>query len=315
MPNTQTTHVAHLGGIEASYQTPGLDPAKPTLVLVNSFTTSSELYKTQYANKDLTGKMNLLAIELLGHGQTRCKLENWTYWDTAYMNVQVLQELEKQGKIDQSKGVFVLGTSQGGWITVRMALLAPDKVDIFRSSETCLSRIAGIIPLGTSLDFESPKTRELKCWNAPEDLTPTIEKWSKSASDDFRPGNDFSDFLIDIGFGKDCDKSVREFWRNEIANNYIGEEGRKRARMATINLRDRDGLHGRLADVKCPVLWLHGTADVVYSVANAEREIKMFTGSPDAQLKVVEDGQHFLSFSHPEEVDGAVADFVAKYAR
>lgn len=84
--------------------------------------------------------------------------------------------------------------------------------------------------------------------------------------------------------------------------------------MATINLRDRDGLHGRLADVKCPVLWLHGTSDVVYSVANAEREIKMFTGSKDAQLKVVQDGQHFLSFSHPKEVDGAVAEFVAKYS-
>jgi len=128
MPNTSIIHVPHLGGIDASYQTPGLDTSKPTLVLVNSFTTSSELYKTQYANKNLTSKMNLLAIELLGHGQTRCKVENWTYWDTAWMNIQVLQELEKQGKIDQSKGVFVLGTSQGGWITVRMALLAPDKV-------------------------------------------------------------------------------------------------------------------------------------------------------------------------------------------
>ena len=84
--------------------------------------------------------------------------------------------------------------------------------------------------------------------------------------------------------------------------------------MATINLRDRDGLHGRLADVKCPVLWLHGTSDVVYSVVNAEREIKMFTGSKDAQLKVVQDGQHFLSFSHPKEVDGAVVEFVAKYS-
>ncbi|KAG9953637.1 alpha/beta-hydrolase, partial [Aureobasidium melanogenum] len=301
MPNTKTIHVPHLGGIEASYQTPGLDANKPTLVLVNSFTTSSELYKTQYANDDLTSKMNLLAIELLGHGQTRCKLENWTYWDTAWMNIQVLQELEKRGEIDQGKGVFVLGTSQGGWITVRMALLAPDK-------------ITGIIPLGTSLDFESPKTRELGCWNAPEDLTPNITAWSKPADSSFRPGNEFADFLIDIGFGKDCESSVRDFWRSEIASNYVGEEGRKRIRMATINLRDRDGLHGRLTDVKCPVLWLHGTADAVYSVANAEREIKMFVESPDAQLKVVQDGQHFLSFSHPKEVDDAVAGFVSKYS-
>jgi pimeloyl-ACP methyl ester carboxylesterase len=85
--------------------------------------------------------------------------------------------------------------------------------------------------------------------------------------------------------------------------------------MATINLRDRDGLHGRLSDVVCPVLWLHGTADAVYSIANAEREIKLFVKSPDAQLKVVEGGQHFLSYSHPKEVDGAVKEFVGKYGK
>jgi hypothetical protein len=27
--------------------------------------------------------------------------------------------------------------------------------------------------------------------------------------------------------------------------------------MAAINLRDRDGLHSRVEDVVCPVLWLH----------------------------------------------------------
>jgi pimeloyl-ACP methyl ester carboxylesterase len=122
MPNTKTVHVPHLGGIDAAYQMPQpYDSSKPTLVLVNSFTTSSELYGKQYANKALTDKMNLLAIELLGHGQTRTKSENFTYWDTAIMNIQVMEALGIQK-------AFVLGTSQGGWITVRMALLAPDKV-------------------------------------------------------------------------------------------------------------------------------------------------------------------------------------------
>lgn len=122
MPNTKTIHVPHLGGIDAAYQMPHpYDPSKPTLVLVNSFTTSSELYRKQYANKVLTNKMNLIAIELLGHGQTRTKSENFTYWDTAIMNLQVMEAL------GISKA-FVLGTSQGGWITVRMALLAPEKV-------------------------------------------------------------------------------------------------------------------------------------------------------------------------------------------
>ena len=122
MSNTKTIEVPHLGGITAGYQMPHTyDASKPTLVLVNSFTTSSELYQGQYENEKLTSTMKLLAIELLGHGKTRTKCENWTYWDTAIMNLQVMEALGV-------KKAFVLGTSQGGWITVRMALLAPEKV-------------------------------------------------------------------------------------------------------------------------------------------------------------------------------------------
>ncbi|KAJ5601628.1 hypothetical protein N7510_011162 [Penicillium lagena] len=297
MPNTKTVHVPHLGGIEAAYQMPQpYDPKKPTLVLVNSFTTSSELYRKQYADKELTDTMNLLAIELLGHGQTRTKRENWTYWDTAEMNLQVLDALN-------IKKAFVLGTSQGGWITVRMALMRPDK-------------ISGIIPLGTSLDFESDRTRSLNCWDAPTLLTPSIEKWtSEQPTPQFEPDQEYRDFLIDIGFGKDdCPADVRDFWRKTIRENYLGDDGRRRIRMAAINLRDRDGLHPRLFDVRCPVLWLHGTKDVVYSASNAEQEIKLFVNSPDARLVTVKDGAHFLSGSHPKEVDQALIEFVKKYS-
>ena len=78
-PNTQTVSVPHLGGIDASYQMPSkYDSSKPTLVLVNSFTTDSELYKAQYENKQLTDAMNLISIEPLGHGQTRTKSRQFT---------------------------------------------------------------------------------------------------------------------------------------------------------------------------------------------------------------------------------------------
>jgi len=296
MPNTKTVHVPHLGGIDAAYQMPQpYDSSKPTLVLVNSFTTSSELYRQQYANKELTGKMNLLAIELLGHGQTRTKSENFTYWDTAIMNIQVLDALD-------IKKAFVLGTSQGGWITVRMALLAPDK-------------IAGIIPLGTSMDYESERTRKLGCWDGVDACTGPINKWtSNDTTSSFEPDDDYCNFLIDIGFGKDCSSDVRNFWQKTIKENYRGDDGRRRARMAAINLRERDGLHGRLFDVRCPVMWLHGTADVVYTVANAEQEIKLFTNAKQAELITVDGGAHFLSASHPKEVDNALIEFIGKWA-
>ena len=53
----------------------------------------------------------------------------------------------------------------------------------------------------------------------------------------------------------------------------------------------------------------------MYSIANAEEEIRMFVNAPEARLVKVQDGQHFLSASHPEEVDGALIEFVTKWHR
>ena len=77
------------------------------------------------------------------------------------------------------------------------------------------------------------------------------------ATPDFEPSDEYCNFLIDIGSGKKCDSSVRDFWLKTIKANYQGDDGRRRARMAAINLRDRDGLHARLFDVRCPVMWLY----------------------------------------------------------
>jgi len=49
-------------------------------------------------------------------------------------------------------------------------------------------------------------------------------------------------------------------------------------------------------------------------VRNAEEEIKMFINSPDARLETIDGGQHFLSYSHPREVNEHVLAFVKKLA-
>jgi pimeloyl-ACP methyl ester carboxylesterase len=118
-----TIRVPHLGGINAGYRLSNgaVDPAKPTVVLINSMCMTSALYDQQFGNKTLTDAANLLAIEPLGHGATECSSENFTYWDTAIMAIQVLDALG-------IKKAFALGTSQGGWIVTRMALIAPEKV-------------------------------------------------------------------------------------------------------------------------------------------------------------------------------------------
>tara|TARA_R110002003_G_scaffold45_15_gene3582 strand:+ start:17484 stop:17984 length:501 start_codon:yes stop_codon:yes gene_type:complete len=131
-------------------------------------------------------------------------------------------------------------------------------------------QVLGIIPLGTSLDYESERTRALGCWQAPDLLGKSIDEEfsSTTATPDFVPSKAYSNFLIDIGFGTDVAQDIRDYWVSEIEANYRGDDGRKRIRMAAINLRDRDGLHSRACDVVCPVLWLH----VGFSFASTGRK-------------------------------------------
>lgn len=119
----KTASVPHLGGISVGYwlSRESLDRSLPFLVLFNPFTTTADYYIPEFKNKSLTEAVNLIAVELLGHGVTQTKTEQFNYWDSAIMTLQLLDALG----IDK---FFALGTSQGGWVAVRMALLAPARV-------------------------------------------------------------------------------------------------------------------------------------------------------------------------------------------
>lgn len=295
MGSAETVSVPHLGGSTVGHRfaTP-YDASLPTLVLVNSFSTSVELYRPQFADDALTGAANLLALEPYGHGETRASYRQFTYWDSAIANLQVLEALG----IDRA---FVLGTSQGGWVAARMAMLAPDVV-------------AGILPLGTSMDSESQRSRDLGCWDGVAFCTPSVDALAEPVGDDWVVPAEFVDAVLGAGLGDAVPDDERDFWRATHQRNYTGDEGRERLRTATVNLRDRDGLHARLGSVRCPVLWLQGTADQVYSVANAKEEIGMFSRSAGAELRVVDGGQHFLSASDPQVVNAAAVEFVQRWA-
>lgn len=292
-PPLKTIDVPHLGGSTIGYREGRPhDPALPTLVLVNSFTTSSLLYRPQFGDEALNSAVNLLALEPYGHGATRAPCEQFTYWDSAIANLQAIDALGI-GK------VYVLGTSQGGWIAARMAMLAPQ-------------RVRGIVPLGTSMDYESEASRQRGCWDGDAFNTPLIDSLADPVGADWHPTAEYCDGLLGAGLGSSVTAQERTLWHATIQDNYRGDDGRKRLRVCAINLRDRDGLYARLDSVLCPVLWLHGTKDEVYSVANAQDGIRRFTRSAGAQLKVVEGGQHFLSASNPERVNAETLEFIRR---
>lgn len=239
MAATTTIEVPHLGGIKAGYALSGgsYDPSKPTCVLINSMCTTVSLYRDQFADGALTSALNLLAIEPLGHGATSCPSEHFTYWDTAVMALQVMDALGV-------RRAFALGTSQGGWMVARMALLAPE-------------RIQGLLLLGTSMDYESAESRAKGCWDPKTLLAPFYDKWcSPAPTPDFVVDDVWCGMVASLGFGARATEEMKQFWIGTLKDVYKGDEGRRKLKMALACLLDRDGLCRRVRDITCPVYWL-----------------------------------------------------------
>ncbi|CCE26580.1 hypothetical protein E4U09_004359 [Claviceps aff. purpurea] len=296
MAATTTVQVPHLGGINVGYRISGgsLDSSKPTAVLINSMCTTSSLYNVQFEDRALTEAVNLLAIEPLGHGATSARSDQWTYWDTAIMALQVMDALHVER-------AFALGTSQGGWIVVRMALLAPD-------------RILGLLPLATSMDCESAASREKGCWDPQTQLAPFYDSFcSSTPTPDYVVDEVWRGMVCQLGFSASTPKETQSFWDETLKTVYRGDEGRRKLRMALACLLERDGLLFRLRDIKCPVHWLQGTEDPVFGTVLPKDHIKLFTAATEATLTMVEGGCHYLSATNPKEVNEALLSMVKKY--
>ncbi len=166
-------------------------------------------------------------------------------------------------------------------------------------------------------DFPSCATsasQTVRFWPRLSTPAVTIDSLAEPVGEEWVVPVDFVDAVLGAGLGEDVSRDERSFWHSVYQQHYRGDDGRHRLRVCAINLRDRDGLHARLDSVRCPVLWLQGTADTVYSVANAEAEFALFTGSAGAELRVVDGGQHFMSASHPDIVNAAAVEFIRRWS-
>lgn len=114
-----------------------------------------------------------------------------------------------------------------------------------------------------------------------------------------------------VGFGEHGTPEVVAYWTSVLQDVYRGDEGRKKARMAVINLLTRDGLLARLGRVQCPVSWLQGTKDVPYGTIVPGEQIKLFALAPSAELSFVENGGHYLNATNPREVASAMLKMIS----
>jgi hypothetical protein len=107
------------------------------------------------------------------------------------------------------------------------------------------------------MDFESPESRALGCWDGPAAAAGLVDlSGDLSPKLDFEPGDAYCDFLMEIGYGKSVTPELTQRWGQTLKETYSGDDGKRRICAAAVCLSTRDGLHKRLPQIRCPVLWL-----------------------------------------------------------
>ncbi|MFS8099081.1 alpha/beta fold hydrolase [Lentzea alba] len=234
----------------------------PAVVLLHSFLMDTTMWAPQVAAFKNTYR--LIAIDERGHGETPAN-GPFDHWDVAKDTLAVLDGLNVER-------AAVVGTSQGGFVALRMALLAPE-------------RVTALALLGTSAE---PEDEQIAA--AYQQLA---EVWIAQGPDTVIQA------VATICLGDHDPSDWTPKWR-EI-------EG-ERLRFIMNALVEREGVLERLGEITAPALVLHGTADVAYAVAKAEAIVAAL---PKAELVTVEGGAHFLSLTHAEDVNPHLQRFLS----
>lgn len=74
-------------------------------------------------------------------------------------------------------------------------------------------------------------------------------------------------------------------------------------------LMHRDDITGRLGEITCPALIVHGTADLAISMEKAEVLRDRIAGP--TTLVPIEGGPHAANMTHAEPVNKAIAQFLS----
>ncbi|HET9895983.1 MAG TPA: alpha/beta hydrolase [Streptosporangiaceae bacterium] len=254
MPN------AALNGINVYYTDTGGD--KPAIVLSHGLLMDHSMFDEQVTA--LSGEYRVIAWDERGHGQTKAA-GPFSYWDSAS---DVLGLLDHLG-LDQA---VLTGMSQGGFLSLRAALLAPE-------------RVRALILIDTQSGLEDPANAE--------SYHQLHEIWLSSGPASVQ--EIVSGIILGPGSWDD--------WYAKWA-----AADREQFSLAFHALVERDDLTERLGEIRCPALIVHGTADAAIPMDKAE-QLRDGLGGRTA-LTAVEGGTHASNVSHPEIVNAAMLNFL-----
>jgi 3-oxoadipate enol-lactonase len=239
----------------------------PPVIFSHGFLMDHSMFDPQV--EALSSEFRCITWDERGHGETPVDAP-FTYWDSAQDAFALLDHLG----IDRA--VFA-GMSQGGFITMRAALLAPERV----RAMVLIDTQAGAEPAEMAPLFEAMHD-EWKA-NGPDAVQETIA-------------------TMILGSGYDATD-----WYKKWA-----AIPRESFSFPFRTLMDRDVLFDRLSEITAPTIIFHGDLDTAIPMADADYLQEHLSGA--GPVVVVKGAGHAANLTHADQVNGPLREFLSHLA-
>jgi pimeloyl-ACP methyl ester carboxylesterase len=238
------------------------------VIFSHGYLMDHEMFEPQVAA--LSGEFRCITWDERGFGQTEVH-DAFTYWDSADDALGLLTHLG----IDAA---FLVGMSQGGFISMRAALRAPQ-------------RVRGLGLIDTQAGVEAEEVRPL--------FEAMATDWETNGASDA-----LTDAVAGMIMSPGYDHSGWVAKWQALA--------RENVRQPFRTLMDRDDLSDRVSEIGAPVIIFHGEEDASIPMEKAEyleREIP----NCEALVRIAGAG-HAANLSHPDEVNGPLREFLRRHS-
>jgi 3-oxoadipate enol-lactonase len=235
------------------------------VILAHGFLMDHEMFAPQVAA--LAPEFRVVTWDERGFGQTDWDGKPFTYWDSASDCLGLLDHLG----IDRA---VVGGMSQGGFLSLRAALTAPE-------------RVRALVLLDTSADVDTPETIAAN--------QGMLDMWLSVGPVD-QLANAVAALIIN-----DPVENARWIakWRQR-PKELIAESGRC--------LATRDDISPRLAEIACPAIAIHGEADNALTIDRAEAMAAALPGC--GEVVRIPRAAHAANLTHPDLVNPPLLEFL-----
>lgn len=237
----------------------------PAVVFSHGFLMDREMFAPQVAA--LREEFRVITWDERGFGETEFDGQPFTYWDSARDLLGLLDELEIERAV-------LGGMSQGGFLSMRAALLAPE-------------RARALVLIDTQSGLEDP------------DRLPAYRQMQQTWLE-HGPVDQLTETVAGLIIGE---PQLNEVW---IAK--WKARDREMLREPGNCLFERDDITDRLGEITCPAIVFHGTADASIPIEKAQ---ELCAGLPGCVGVIrVEGGPHASNLTHPDQVNGPLLQFL-----